>query len=562
MSELIATPLSLAEVLEKEKKIEIEKGLAIHKAFDSGDVNEIYRAQSYLKQIEQRQIEASKSILIDPMEMTSSFGYKDKPFQISYDVLRAMSRTHIVKAIIETRKEQVQNFCTPQSNKYQTGFIITKKQKYTELGRDIKLTTQDKKKIEWLIDFIMGCGEESDFWNADTFENFVAKLVTDMLTLDQGTFEIKRNMKGDPIAFLATDGATYRIADTYLDTELTTRYPEKVVKGYLPSYVQLYQNKIIAEFYPWELCFGVMNPQTDIRINGYGKSPLEDMISTVTSILNADAYNANFFKVGSSPKGILRVFGNLNQNTIEDFKQQWQTQVSGVMNSHKMPVVNAEKMEFVNTNVPNKDMEFSQFQEFLIKITCAQFKIDPSEVGFPMSGNASGESGLGGNNQEEKVKYSKDKGLKPLLKKIEYWINKYIVSQKDPDFVFRFVGLDEDMANPKEDLEQDVELVSSIQTLNEIRIKRNLKPIDGGDIPMNPVYLQALQMEQQAQMQKQQMGMQQQQMDSQKAQQGQDEQAQEQEDNPFGGNGNDDSDQKEDPFMKSLAAELEVILCK
>jgi hypothetical protein len=33
-----------------------------------------------------------------------------------------------------------------------------------------------------------------------------------------------------------------------------------------------------------------------------------------------------------------------------------------------------------------------------------------------MSGNSDGNSGLGGDATKEKLKYSKDKGLKPLLK--------------------------------------------------------------------------------------------------------------------------------------------------
>lgn len=540
---------SLAQVLEAEAKLEITKALSLEKAFKSNNIEDIYAAQSYIKNIEQREEQPFKSMVVDPLDLTTSFGYKNKPFNLSYDVLRAMSRTHIIKAIIETRKEQVQAFCEPQANKYATGFIITKRQKYSQIGKEVKLTKLEQAKVEYLIEFIMACGTSQSFWNADTFDVFMSKLVVDLLTLDQGVFEIQRNRKGDPIGFFATDSATYRVADTYMDTKEDTRYPEKVKKGYLPTYVQIYQSNVVNEFYPWELCFGMMNPQTDLRNNGYGKSPLEDMIQTITSILNSDAYNANFFKVGSSPKGIIRYSGNINQTTLDDFRQQWAAQVSGVVNSHKTPIINADKMDWISTNVPNKDMEFSKFQEFLIKISCAQYKMDPSEIGFNMQGESGGGGGLGGkNDQEDKVKYSKDKGLKPLLKRIQYWMNKFLVQQLDEDFEFRFVGIDQD-TDPQTELDQDIQLVGNIMTLNEIRAKRNLPPIEGGDIPLNPAYIQAEAAKQQQDMMKQQ-------QDQQSQQGNQDD---EDPTNDFQ-DSEDQGKKEEDPFQKSLQQDLARLL--
>lgn len=522
-----STPLSLTEVLEQERKLEISKAIALDQAFKSNDVNTIYQAQSYVKAIEKREVVNSKSLLVDPMMLTSSFGYKDKPYQISYDVLRAMSRTHIVKSIIETRKDQVLEFCEPQKNKYSKGFVIEKKNGYLE-ANDSKPSKVDKKKIEWLIEFLLECGTTSNSWHADTFDTFMGKLVTDSLTLDQSTFEIVRNRGGQPIEFFATDAATYRVADSFNDDEKNTRNPEQLIQGYGPSYVQLYQGRVVNEFYPWELCFGIRNPQTDLRTNGYGRSELEDMIQTVTAILNSDVYNANFFKVGSAPKGILRYSGNVNQNTLEDFRRQWQASVAGVMNAHKLPIINADKMDFINTHIPNKDMEFSKYQEFLIKISCAIYKIDPSEIGFSMSGNSSGNNGLGGDGQDEKVKYSKDKGLKPLLKKIQYWINKFIISQIDSEYQFKFVGIEID-TDEQTELDRDIQSVTNFMTLNELRAKRGMDALEDGDIPLNPVYLQAKGMAQQ-----------QQQMEMQG---GQDMQAEE-----------------DDPFAKSLAKELTEIL--
>jgi hypothetical protein len=80
-----------------------------------------------------------------------------------------------------------------------------------------------------------------------------------------------------------------------------------------------------------------------------------------------------------------------------------------------------------------------------------------------------------------------------LLKKIQHWINKWIVWQLDPAFEFRFVGID-DAEDKETELDQDIKKVSNFMTVNEIRQKHNLDPIDGMDIILNPVASQATMM--------------------------------------------------------------------
>lgn len=533
----------LDNISSQAQELHIRQQLALEKAFQSNDVGQIMKAQNYLKSIKKKEEVDFKSILVDPMDVSNSLGYKHKSFNVSYDVLRAMARTHIIKAIIETRKEQVSDFCTPRDNKNGIGFIIQKKKGFLfkEDNKSKQLTKAEEQRIEQLMTFVMQCGTLENHWHADDFDEFVRKIIDDSLTLDQATFEIPRDKAGRPVEFFATDGATYRIADSFDDSEAKK---EALINGYAPSYVQIYNGNILAEFYPWELCFGKRNPSTNIYSNGYGRSELEDMIQTVTAILNADTYNANFFRVGSAPKGILKYSGNINPNTVEDFRRQWTAQVAGVMNMHKIPMINADKLDFITTGQNNKDMEFSKFQEFLIKISCAIYKIDPAEAGFPMQGTTEA-AGLGGDGgTKEKLEYSKSKGLKPLLRKVEKWMNKYIIDQLDPLYELKFVGIDE-ADDEDAELERDIKAVSNIMTLNEIRAKRNLPPVDNGDVVLNPTYLQAMGMAQQGDEESNQA------IDGMYGDEG--------EQNPFMSGGEQDNEE-ENPFMKSLQNDLTELL--
>lgn len=314
----------------RERTTSIERRLLLEKALASNDAQSIFKAQSYIQRQQKVDTTVGKSMLIDPYSLNKSNGYAEKQFTISYTVLRNMSRIPIIKSIIETRVEQIVAFAKPQSDKYSTGFVIRPKKIRGNQEDKEKLTKQEEKDIEEITEFLLNCGTNENEWHGDTLESLLRKFLPDCLALDQGTFEVVRNKIMEPVEVIATDGATFRIADSWDDD--TYVGDKKKIDGHYPSYVQVWDGRIIADFYPWELCFGVRNPQSSIYSNGYGRSELEDLIQTVTSILHADQYNANYFKLGSNPKGILKVSGNINTSRIEEFRGQWQTQMAGVAN--------------------------------------------------------------------------------------------------------------------------------------------------------------------------------------------------------------------------------------
>lgn len=469
---------------EAEEKARIEKAILLDQALKSSNPDLIYKAMKNVPQnVEKKADTKQKSLLIDPMSLNVGAGYREKHIALSYTILRNMGRVPLIKAIIETRKEQVADFAQPQRDKYSTGFIIEPKRKFGEKQKD--LTKAQEKRIHELTEFILYCGADPNSWTGDNFETFLRKSIDDTLTFDQWTFENIFTLGNELAEFMAVDGSTFRFADTQNLTD------EKKIKGYFPAYVQVYQGRVVNEYYPWELCFAIRNPKTNIYSNGYGVSELEDLIHTVTAILNADAYNANYFKVGSNPKGILKVTNLMNAGRIEEFKDKWQSEMTGVANAHKIPIIEAEKLDFISTQQSNKDMEYSNYQEFLIKIACAVFKIDPAEINFPMSGSSEQKPLFEGNNAA-RLKFSKDKGLKPLLNFVQFHINNNIFRLLDPEYEFRFVGLESQTA--KEELEDDVMKIQNFMTLNEIRNKNGLDPVPNGDVILNPIYAQQMQM--------------------------------------------------------------------
>ena len=180
---------------------------------------------------------------------------------------------------------------------------------------------------------------------------------------------------------------------------------------------------------------------------------------------------------------------------VEVYNEEHAFVANGIVvhNSHRMPVIEADKMDFINTQTSNKDMEYSRFYDFMLLITSALYKIDPSEIGFKLSGAGESAPAMFEGNNEARLKFSKDKGLAPLLRYKQKQINKYIIQPLTEDYVFEFVGLDAETKEQEE--ERENKAVSTYKTVNEVRRAKGLKDIEGGDTILNPVFLQGKQMD-------------------------------------------------------------------
>lgn len=485
-----------------EKQLQVKKNILLNKAITSTHPSDILKASSIIENVEHRNKSQKKSFIIDPNDFNNSFGYKDKPYTLSYEMLKRVSfAVPIIRAIIGTRIDQVASFCEPQSDKYSTGFIVRKKQPY--YTKETKQATREEiAKANKITDFILNCGHNNSF-ESDDFDGFMRKTINDSLTYDQLTFEVINDRRGRPFEFVAVDASTMRIADSYDDDSYRKGQRQQIL-GYYPSFCQVSDGMVSADFYPWEMCFGVRNPTTNIYSNGYGVSEIEILINTITSMLWSDEYNRRFFSQGSAPKGFFKFKSDtsLNDGRMQQFKQQWQGMMAGVQNSWKTPVLEGD-IDWVSLHQSNQDMEFSKWQEYLIKLTCAIYRIDPAEINFPLSGSSDAKPMFEGSN-EARVKHSKDKGLFPLLKFKQRRINKHLISRIDPEYEFLFVGMDGiDQAT---ELEQDVKMMTNFMTIDEIRIKRGLKPLGeeaGGNTIANSVWYQGQQAKQMQQQQEQ-----------------------------------------------------------
>lgn len=461
-----------------------------------------------------------KSLVFDPLSVQFAMGYKDRRHSLSYDILKRIpQQLALIAAILQTRCNQVSSFAVPFRLSKSLGFAIKHK-------NPARMTTKGEREfIQSMETFIYNCGHnDPNPYNPiirDDFETFLKKIVRDSLMYDQMTFEIIPDRKGQPYEFLAVDASTIRLAANNFNADFSQglrvanqHFNPRDVQPYktleirnpelhkVPSYIQLVNGQIRNTYTRDELAFGVRNPRTDIYTQGYGYSELEQLITIITAHLYAEEYNRRFFMQGSAPKGILNFKGdNLTPDQLQAFQRQWRANLEGVENSWRTPIIQVEQgVDWVDLHPSNQEMEYSMWIEYLIKITCAVFLIDPAELNFDMHGGVQ-QTPLFESSQEWKLKASRDRGLKPLLRYIAKMINDHIINKLDDHFMFDFMGLDELTEQEKHELRK--EQIATYMTLNEIRREEDLPDIPDGDVPMNPTYTTYVQQKRQFEAQQQ-----------------------------------------------------------
>jgi hypothetical protein len=441
-----------------------------------------------------------KSTAYDHFSSLDFMGSRPKQSRVTWQMLRRMSLAcKPVAAIIQTRQNQVAAFTQIPRRTGDIGFRITTK------NPTKKPTAGDLERMHELTNWFMNMGYDqydNRYYEGerrrDNFDSFIRKIVRDTLTLDAVAFEVQRSARGTPYALFPVDPGSIKFAAEKWQfdpkTGQTIAIQPEMTDGLPVRYVQeLYNGVRVAVFNDRDLMYAVRNPRTDATVGGYGLSELEILMETVTQILFAEQYNAKFFTQNSLPQGILNIAGKYTPEALESFKRQWIAQVTGVANAWRVPIMAIDDaqggVKFEKfSDFSNRDMQYNVWVEYLISSACAVYTIDPSEIGFVMKGAGGGPmvEASGG----VKIDFSKDKGLRPLLKFLGSMFND-LVAEMQPDLQFEWVGIDAMSETEKIELTTK-KINSGIMTVNEARAIEDMDEIKSNwaNAPANSTLIQ------------------------------------------------------------------------
>ena len=307
-----------------------------------------------------------------------------------------------------------------------------------------------------------------------SLRNLTDMVVEDLMVLDAVALEKKQTLGGSTYGLLPIDASTIKVR---VDTSGRTPEPPEV------AYQQIIRGNVTAEFTADELYYGMLNPRTNTP---YGLAPLETLILTVNSALKSSLLNLEYMTEGNVPEGFYTVPKEWTATQITEFQEIFDAAIAGDGTANS-------RIRFMpeGTYTPTHkvdDMRYKEFSEWLMKVTCSVFDVQPIEIGFEPNG------GLGGAGYSEGQDIiTNRKAILPLANFMkDIWDNVIQEELGYTDLEFEYQGLE--FKDPKNEAEVNEILIRSGQvTVDEIRSQQQKDPI-GVDKPFvigTPTFIDA-----------------------------------------------------------------------
>lgn len=235
-----------------------------------------------------------------------------------------------------------------------------------------------------------------------SFRELIEPVIEDILVLDRGVIEKEITVGGFPSALHLVDGASIRTRPRWDGDPSEPRYE------WWPN------NVFVSNMLDTQIVLMMANP-TSHRVNGI--SPLEMLKATIDADLEARDFNHRMVQQ-TSPNGILNLGENVGANVVDSFRMYWDAEVAG---KKQMGIIGGVKnTEFMKLGQTARDMQYMQWQVYLLRKIAAVFGIAPQDLGITFDVNRA--------NATTQQELSEDRGLRPLLRLIEEQMNSKVLA--------------------------------------------------------------------------------------------------------------------------------------
>lgn len=453
-----------------------------------------------------------KAIIDDPFyeHVSQHVMYKHKLSRLSNKTLKDVSiRDWLISAIIQCRIDTMSRFTRPSHDKFKEGMRFVKR------GKNVEWSPEERAEIAALEDFIYNCGRTENVPPDDKmlFNEFVRLAIRDALTFGHVAVEKIKTRSGGLHRFRPIPAESVYLINKKQNRDVLERELQTSKKLYAPGdndprkdqeinevpveyykYVQTsYDMRVIAAFGDEDMIWRLFNPQNFVDSMGYCYSPLELAIINVTNHLNVENYNANFFTHGYAARGVLHLKGTVTQSQLTAFRRQFYNTISGSQHAWRTPIIaGIDEVQWVPLAANAKEMEYINFNNHILRAICAQFQIDPIEIGLDYLASANGRGAAAAQSNQAKIEYSRERGLYPLFMFIEDLINHDILPALDPElankYKFEFTGYtDETPQTQVAQLQAEMTVHSSMNDLLKSAQKDSLKEAIA-NLPLNAAF--------------------------------------------------------------------------
>lgn len=293
---------------------------------------------------------------------------------------------------------------------------------------------------------------------ADSFRSFVEPVVEDVLVLDAGCVEKERKLNDDLLHLWPVDGATIKVNATWDGNPDEFRY------FWYPDHYER------ARFKNRDFIY-IMESPTTYRVVGLSK--LETLKMTIDAELSGSFYNYRQV-TNAAPDGMLDLGETARPDQVNAFKTYWDSEVAG---RGAMAIVGGTKNpKFIQFRGSNRDMQFLEWQLYLIRKIAAVFGLSPQDLGVTMDVNRA--------TADVQSEHTEDRGLRPLLGIIQNYFTKEVVwddafGGPKNNAAFRFTRLNLKESLSRAQINKLALAGVSWKTINEARLEDGREPLTG-----------------------------------------------------------------------------------
>lgn len=463
----------------------------------------------------------------NPAPMDNYLGlFKSKRRLLPDEVLKQIRvQDHLVAAILRARGSMISLFGHLRKDRFDVGIEIALKQEFY----DILTPEQFEKVMERVKKFeriLLNCGHTAGLEHQDkmTLSQYIDIEIQNGLNFGRFGTEVIYDRDAEPDEdgnypfhrFRPVDIATiYRCVrkGEYVGNNLRET-AMKMLESITGDKPKIDMKKLKEDQYAWlqvidgtprqafthrEMLVYNLFPCTDIEMNGYPVSPLDTVVSSVTTHISIDAYKKLYFQNGRATKGMLVIKSDeVDESVLNGIKLQFNASVNNVSNSFRTPIFgmgkedDVEWLPFSGEGLHDSDFQFMYDQ--IARNIMSAFSMSPDELpGYSHLSRGTNSQTLSESNNEFKLTAARDTGFRPLVLKLQTFFNQLLFPLIDPLLAkiceIKFCGID---AQSKEQeaarMQQDMPThMSYDEVLHEVD-KEPVGTIMGGEVPFNERY--------------------------------------------------------------------------
>jgi hypothetical protein len=469
---------------------------------------------------------------LDPKTSTErSSIYRQKVKLLPDSMLKKIAReVDLVSTAIRTREHQASQFGVPQPDQDSNGYVIRLKKHILEELKHLpdedernKLKFKYQAKIANAVVKLSTCGSTEAVKESDkmTFSAYLAQSVRSALTVGRLATEIRYSRlypSGEKVfhSFRPRDAGTiYRATKLQNAAEQLRQQAIKELERIQErkididrfrndeyEWIQAIDSNPVQAFTDDEMCVHNFYAVPDYELEGYPLTPIDTVVTAVMTQINICTHNKLYFQNGRAATGFITVTSDeVDEKTLQRFRQQMNASINNVNNSWRLPVFaigTGSDIKWVPMDPRGRDQEFQYLMDMNARVILSAFQMSPDEItGMGYLARGTNSQALSESNNEFKLEAARDVGIRPLVAQLNEFLNHRILPLIDPELAevaeIQLVGLDAETAEKRAiRIQEEAPLFMSYNDILDEVEKHPVPKFMGGEYPLNPSFQQVL----------------------------------------------------------------------